>query len=301
MFLSAEERKLVVNNYPQAERIAPRRIWELDFLRGFTILLMCLDHFMFDLSEMFSSIWIAQGGAAADVAEFARMWWDHGASWVGATRDVIQVIAISIFFGLCGGSTIFSRDNLTRAMKTLLAAAVITIGTYAAIQLGVLEKKDFITFGVLHMLSVTTLIVAGVYALTRLAGKRADLVFVIVCAVLAGGVFLADHFLDQMPFSPDRWLYPIHETFAGMSMGDYFPLIPNLGIAFAGAAIITLVYGRGKSLLPRLDGAWNKPFRFVGRHTLLIVIVHQVVNVLLLAIVTAAFVDKGNFGFFSLS
>ena len=295
MFLSAEERTPIVNNYPQAERIAPKRIWELDFLRGFTILLMCIDHFMYDLSDMFSSVWIAQGGSAAAVAKFARMWWDHGASWVGTTRDIIQVIAISVFFGLCGGSTIFSRDNLTRAMKTFLAASVITIGTYAAAKIGILENGDRICFGVLHMLSVVTLIVAGVYALTRLAGKRADLVFVIVSALLAGGVFLADHFLDQIVVRRS-WLFFLHESFArGMLMGDYFPLIPNLGIAFAGAAIITLLYGRGRSLLPRLDGAWNKPFRFVGRHTLLIVIVHQVVNVLVLALATAAFVDKGNF------
>jgi len=299
MFLSAEERSIPVHNYPQAERLRSSRIWELDFLRGFTILLMCIDHFMFDLADMFASVWIRQGGAAAAVAKFARMWWDHGASWVGATRDIIQVICISIFFGLCGGSTVFSRDNLTRAMKTLLASSVITIGTYAAMSLGILSKGDFITFGVLHMLSVTTLVVAGVYALTRLAGKRSDLVFVIVSALLAGGIFLLDHFLGQMTPTRNDWLFPLHENFAkGMSMGDYFPLIPNLGIAFAGAAIITLLYGRGKSLLPKLDGAWNKPFRFVGRHTLFIVIVHQIFNVLLLVLVTAAFVDKGNFVLF---
>ena len=299
MFLSAEERAITVNNYPQAERHPSARIWELDFLRGFTILLMCIDHFMFDLANMFSDVWIEQGGAAAAVAKFACMWWDHGASWVGATRDVIQVICISIFFGLCGGSTIFSRDNLTRAMKTLLAACVITIGTYAAVALGILSKGDLITFGVLHMLSFVTLIVAGVYALTRLAGKRSDLVFVIVSALLAGGIFLADHFLGQRISTRNEWLYPLHESFArGMSMGDYFPLIPNLGIAFAGAALITLLYGRGKSLLPKLDGGWNKPFRFVGRHTLFIVIVHQIVNMLLLVLVTAAFVDTGNFVLF---
>ena len=299
MFLSPAERKCVVHNYPQADRRASVRIWELDFLRGFTILLMCIDHFMFDLANMFAKTWIAQGGAAAAVAKFARMWWDHGSSWVGATRDVIQVICISIFFGLCGGSTIFSRDNLTRAMKTFLAASVITIGTFAAVKVGILVQGDFICFGVLHMLSVVTLVVAGVYALTRLAGEKADLVFVIVSAVLAGGIFLADHFLGRMTPSQNEWLFPLHEIYArGMSMGDYFPLIPNLGIAFAGAAIITLFYGRGRSLLPRLDGGWNKPFRFVGRHTLFIVIVHQIVNILVLTMVTAAFVDPGNFVLF---
>ena len=90
----------------------------------------------------------------------------------------------------------------------------------------------------------------------------------------------------------------IHETFVVTPGGDYFPLLPYLGYAFGGAAVITLFYGEGKSLFPKLDGAWNKPFRFMGRHTLVVVILHQVVNMLLLACVTAAFVDKGNFVIF---
>jgi len=296
MFLTPDERTFVTN-YPQAERHASHRIWELDFLRGFTIILMCIDHFMFDLSHMFAPTWIKQGGASAAVAKFACMWWDGGMSWVGATRDVIQLIAICIFFGLCGGSTIFSRDNLTRIAKTMMAACVITIATCILELTGISDFEGIsIPFGVLQMLTFATIAVAGVYSLTRLAKKNADLVFVIVSAVLAGGIFLANYFLNGIKPIENYWLMPIHESFArGMSMGDYFPLIPNLGIAFAGAAIITLVYGRGKSLLPKLDGAWDKPFRFFGRHTLLVVIIHQVASILILMLVTAAFVDTGNF------
>ena len=146
MLFKGETRE-IVRTYPGAERGSGRRIWELDFLRGFTILLMVIDHFMFDLAYLFSRDWIKQGGAAEAVARFAKMWWDHGASWVGATRDVVQVICLSVFFGLCGGSTIFSRDNATRAMKTMLAAAVITLGTYLASVLDIIDAADVITFG----------------------------------------------------------------------------------------------------------------------------------------------------------
>lgn len=299
MLFKGETRE-VVRNYPAADRGAGRRIWELDFLRGFTILLMVVDHFMFDLAYLFSRDWIRQGGAAKAVATFAKMWWDHGASWVGATRDVVQVVCLCIFFGLCGGSTIFSRDNATRAMKTMLAAAVITLGTVAGYLLEILDYSYVITFGVLHMLSFATLAVAGVYALTRLAKQRGDLIFVIVSAVLAGLVFLADHLIGQADVEFSDWLFPLHRDFADPRMmgGDYFPLIPYLGYAFAGAAIVTLLYGRGKSLLPRLDGGWNRPFRFVGRHTLIVVVTHQVVNMVLLCLLTAAFVDPGNFVLF---
>ena len=296
MLLKGDARD-IVRNYPTAERGSGRRIWELDFLRGFTILLMWIDHFMYDLSSEFYPTWSAQGGAAASVAQFARMWWDGGHSWVGQTRAIIQRIALCIFFGLCGGSTIFSRDNLTRAMKTFLAAAVITLGTYLATE--IIGDSLVVTFGVLHMLAISTLIVSAIYALSRLAKEKGDLVFVIVSAVLAGAVFLANYFLDAATLEPNRWLYFLHTGFmrAGWSE-DYFPLIPYLGYVFAGAAVITLLYSSGKSLLPRLDGKWNRPFRFVGRHTLLIMIVHQVVNFLFLAVITAIFVDSGNFVIF---
>ena len=299
MFFKGESRE-IVRNYPTAVRGGGTRIWELDFLRGFTILLMVIDHFMFDIAYIFYPVWSVKGGGAAAVAKFASMWWDHGLSWVGATRDVVQVIALCIFFGLCGGSTIFSRDNPTRAMKTLLAASVITLGTFLASKLTIIEPGDVITFGVLHMLSFATLIVAAVYALTRLVGKRSDLVFFIVSAVLAGLVFLADALIGRAHVTYNEWLMPLHHAFADPAWtgGDYFPLIPYLGYAFAGAAVITLLYGKGKSLLPKMDGGWNRPFRFVGRHTLLVVLAHQVAAFLLLALVTAAFVDVGNFVIF---
>ena len=299
MFFKGTSRD-VIRNYPAAERGSGRRIWELDFLRGFTILLMCLDHFMFDLAYEFSPVWSAQGGAAAAIAKFACMWWDHGASWVGRTHDIVQVIAHCVFFGLCGGSTIFSRDNLTRTMKTLLAAAVITLGTYLAAVLEIIAESDVITFGVLHMLSFATLIVSGVYALSRLAKEKGDLVFLIASAVLAGAIFLANYLLSNASLEPNQWVMWLHEGFARPSWmgGDYFPLFPYLGYAFAGAAVVTFLYAGGKSLLPKLNGGWNRPFRFMGRHTLLVVILHQVVNMLLLALVTAAFVEKGNFVIF---
>lgn len=286
--------------YPAAERARGKRIWELDFLRGFTIILMCIDHMMFDLAAIFQKAWAAKGGAAALIAKFARLWWSHDASWIGATRDVVQIIALCVFFGLCGGSTIFSRDNLTRAMKTMIAAAVITLGTYLAASLDIIEEADVITFGVLHMLSFATLIVAGVYKLTRLAKEKGDLVFFAVSVLLAGLVFLLDYLLGRMDLTPDRSLMWLHEGFTqpAWNGGDYFPLLPYLGYAFGGAAVVTLFYSVGKSRMPRLDASWNIPFLAAGKHTLLIVVLHQVVFMLGLALVTATFVDWGNFVIF---
>lgn len=299
MFFKGESREVVLN-YPAAEKGPSRRIWELDFLRGFAIILMCIDHLMYDLAYVFSDVWREQGGAAAVIARFACHWWDHGGTWIGRTRDVVQIVALCVFFGLCGGSTIFSRDNLSRAMKTFLAAAVITLGTYFAAMLEIIDPSEIITFGVLHMLSFATLIVSAVYALSRLAKKKGDVVFFISSVALAGLSFLAYYLIGRAEVEANQWLMFLHEDFAEVvwTGGDYFPLLPYLGYAFGGAAVVTLFYGGGKSLLPKGDGAWNRPFRLAGRHTLFVVITHQIVNMLLLALVTALFVDFGNFVIF---
>jgi len=299
MFFKGESRDKVLN-YPTAERRGSRRIWELDFLRGLMIILMCLDHLVYDLAFVFFPPWFEQGGTAARIARFASQWWDGGLTILGRTHEIMQLIAHCVFFGLCGGSTIFSRDNASRAMKTLLAASIITLGTYSAAVLEIVERSDIITFGVLHMLALSTLIVSAVYSMTRLSERYGDQIFVAVSVLLAVGIFLANHFISVAGVSTNKWLMFLHSDFSEIAWmgGDYFPLIPYLGYAFAGAAIITLFYGGGKSLLPSLDGGWNRPFRFAGKHTLIIVIVHQVVNMLLLALITAAFVDFGNFVIF---
>ncbi len=300
MLLKGETRNLFLMNYPTAEKQHSSRIWELDFLRGLAIILMWIDHFMFDLTVIFGKVWTQKGGATAAVAKFAEMWWDGGASWIGETHDIVRVITLCVFFGLCGGSTIFSRDNSTRAVKTMIAASIITLGTSLAASLEIIDATNIIIFGVLHMLSFVTIIVSGIYGLTRLAKKRQDVLFCIVSAILAGLVFLVNYLLGEKSSHVNATFMWVHESFVTDALmgGDYFPIIPYLGYAFAGAAIITFFYAGGKSILPKLDGAWNHPFRFAGRHTLLIVIIHQVVNMLILAVVTALFVDKGNFVIF---
>lgn len=300
--LAALSPKLDINTKATS---SSRRIWELDFLRGFTIILMVIDHFMYDLAYMFSDVWQEAGGAAGVFARFALNWWnvlDTCPFPIGATRDVIQKIAICIFFGLCGGSTNFSHDNCARSLKTLLAASFITISTYTLVECNVLPDDSLIIFGVLHMLALSTIIVSIIHYLSELSKTRSTEIFCMSCILLAAASFLASEILNSMDLVPNENLLFLHEGFCspqmGIKMGDYFPLLPNLGIVLIGGAVIRVIYYRKKSLLPSLDRAWNKPVCFVGRHTIFIVIVHQVVNVLLLACITAIFVDKGNFVLF---
>lgn len=70
------------------------------------------------------------------------------------------------------------------------------------------------------------------------------------------------------------------------SMGsDFFSLIPWVGWTLIGAFLGETVYKKKESLLPKLDGKWNKPFAWAGNQSLWIYIFHQVVWVILIALV----------------
>ena len=228
------------------------------------------------------SIWFALGALAALISALLK-----APLWL----QLLWFVVVSV------ATLLITRPLAKKLTKT---EKVATNADRVLNQIGIVQEEDIITFGVLHMLSFATLIVAAVYALSRLAKGRGDLVFFIASAALTGLIFLANYLIGRADVQPSRWLMFLHESFADIDWtgGDYFPLLPYLGYAFGGAAAVTLLYGGGRSLLPKCDGVWNKPFRFVGRHTLVVVIVHQVINMSLLALVTALFVDFGNFVIF---
>ncbi len=66
---------------------------------------------------------------------------------------------------------------------------------------------------------------------------------------------------------------------------DFFSLLPWVGWTLLGAFLGKTVYSKRRSLLPKLDGKWNKPFAYAGNKCLWIYVFHQVVLILIIAIV----------------
>ncbi len=66
---------------------------------------------------------------------------------------------------------------------------------------------------------------------------------------------------------------------------DFFSMIPWVGWTLIGAFIGKTVYAKKQSILPKLDGKWNKPFAYAGNKCLWIYVFHQVVLVIIIAIV----------------
>ena len=72
---------------------------------------------------------------------------------------------------------------------------------------------------------------------------------------------------------------PIGFTIAGIpSQADYMPLFPWLGIFLLGCVIGRTCYKEKKTLFPSADKtmkAISRPVEFIGRHSLIIYLVHQ--------------------------
>jgi uncharacterized membrane protein len=58
---------------------------------------------------------------------------------------------------------------------------------------------------------------------------------------------------------------------------DHFGLVPYIGVIMIGTVIGNQLYRSRRSLLPKLDGKWNKPFVAAGHHTLWIFVTHQII------------------------
>lgn len=220
------------------------RIWEIDFLRGLSIILMVGYHLLFDLGE-FRGV-KSFLGISTDLA---------GAAWTAA-----QAFFAGIFVVLSGISGTLSRSNLRRGVKLLAVAAGVTAVTWF------FEPSAAVLFGILHCLAVSILLYGAVFE------RKGP----VACAVWGAVVLGLAAFLPALRKAAAvkfDWLLPLGLYSPTFSSYDYFPLIPWFGVFLAGAALGKSVYAQGKSLLPRPPG--ETFINFAGRHALLIYIVHQ--------------------------
>lgn len=284
-------------NIPKRKR---SRVWEIDFLRGVCVILMILDHLTILLADYFGVAWYGydfyRNGVGDAFTRFCYEWYNSYA------REVIHPIVLFVFFSISGISCTFSRSNAKRGLQLLGVALLYTLGSYIGQEvLGI--GGILVTFGVLDFLAVSILI----FALVNWLCRENDLAIVLVSiAIIIVTVCL--FFCYTAPESTPKvfaFLFPrqdIHGNSAlfykqaEVSPGDMFPLIPWISFFFAGVIIAKVFYPVRLSLLPGLDHAWHKPVCFIGRHALLIYIVHVVLLALILAGISYLFITPGSFG-----
>ena len=259
----------------QGTSIATRRIYELDFLRGFCILLMVMDHTFFDLAYYFYPQWFPGGEGSGFLYGAVTLIRTGYFPWI--LRDVIWALAVFNFVFISGISCSFSHSNLKRGLRLAAVAIGFTIVTYGVDLMMGHDDEYTIRFGILHLLATSIL----VFSLLKPIGRGP----LIALALLAIGIGLK---YAMVPLETDIQLVGVlfHST-SGFRSADYFPVFPWIGYFLLGAAIGPLLYPKKSSRLPRFGPRpWMEPVMFIGRHSLIVYVIHQPIIYGILSVLT---------------
>lgn len=232
-----------------------RRAFELDALRGLSVIMMILHHLIYDLRYIIG----------LDV--FA---WQDSYFFI----DWVRAPFVFIFLFVSGICCSFSRNNFIRAAKMAAAALLFSIVFY--IVSIVLDSEMYVFFNVLHLLTFGTFL----YAVLAWLEKRFSFRWGNAVLILLGILFLwMSYPLSNISASHIPALIPLSEQFAlGVGMADYMPLVPWFGIFLFGALFGRLYYKEKESLCllcPAIIVNILKPFGFVGRNAMLFYLFHQ--------------------------
>ena len=229
-----------------------KRIWELDALRGLALLGMMGIHFVYDLVDLFG-VWNWQQPA----------WYLCFKNNYGA-----------VFFLISGISATLGSHPVKRGAQVFLCGFLCTGVTLAMYLLGFAGKGIVIYIGVLQCLGLCMML----WPLFRRCPDWA-------LGALGLAMMIAGWYLRTQAF-PFWLLTPLGFAPYGFTSSDYFPLLPNFGYFLLGAVVGKRAYAGRRSLFPRETPPLGL-FRWMGRHSLMIYLLHQPVLAAIVAAIAA--------------
>jgi len=243
-----------VSGPPAAAKEWPR-LWEIDALRGLAVVAMVIYHAMWDL--MFTGLY------AGDVTSGG---WRLFARTTATTFFLLVGVSMTLLTARHPQGVPYRRWA-QRGLKLLAWGMVISLITWP------LFGRQFIAYGVLHFIG-TALLLAPLLLRWRTWA-------VPLAVVLIGiGLVLVEYRFDTL------WLLPLGVRPAHYLSVDYFPLLPWLGVILLGVWLgpLYLEARTHRFPLPRETPLWARPAVFLGRHSLIIYLLHQplIIAVLLL-------------------
>jgi uncharacterized membrane protein len=220
---------------------APARITAIDALRGGALCLMFVYHFSFDL-RYYRVI-------ASD--------FEHDPFWLG-----FRAVIVASFMALVGISLVLAdRAGATTAHFWKRIGIIAACAVAASVGSYLVFPRTFIHFGILHCIAVASILAWPTV-------RRPILALVIGVALIVAGLVYSDPLFDARALS---WLgFTTHKP----ATEDYVPLAPWAGVVFLGVAA---GHALARAHFRPLKGLANAPrwLRFLGRHSLVVYMVHQ--------------------------
>lgn len=268
-----------------------KRIWELDMLRGFAIIMVFFDHLLYDFGIIFTS-WGYSNSEFLNTLHYAG--YDY---ILGDLRGLWRPAFLFLFMFTSGLCTAFSRNNFLRGIKLLIIAILVSLITY---YINIFfDTEAFVLFGVLHCLSLIILIYAMVEFIIRLITKAVykfskkefnknvyKYILSIVCIILSGiflfinekyNVKLYDATVNFNTIETNSRILGMFFYADNWWTADYFPLFPFISFFFLGAGLTQFLYPKKKTLLPCLDSVWHKPFSIAGKYSIIFYLSGQII------------------------
>ncbi|MDD3128785.1 MAG: heparan-alpha-glucosaminide N-acetyltransferase domain-containing protein [Candidatus Izemoplasmatales bacterium] len=251
-----------------------KRIWELDFFRGFAIIMMIFDHLMYDFMTMnsyFSNFTTVNNSIFNFLTESGVWYWNSELRFFG------HIFFVSLFLLISGISYNFSKNNLSRGVKLLIIALLINLITYI---IDIFIGGSFIVFGIIHLYAVSIILIYYIRKLIKnifkSESKQETFLLVLSLVIIFIGIvfkFYDVEYLNKFSFSD---LPGIILGVEGYGFGaDYFSVFPYTGIILLGTVLGKQFYKNKVSLVPKIDFSDKNLFMIAGRKSLLIFILHQ--------------------------
>jgi uncharacterized membrane protein len=248
-----------------------RRYALLDTLRGLTLCSMAAYHACWDAVNLFGAGWSWYEGRAG-------MLWQQSICW-----------SFILLAGFCWplGSRPARRGLVVFAAGAAVTAATLMMGAESRIVFGVLT---FLGSAMLLMIPWDWLLRKS--GLSPAAGLAASALLFAVLRGVNGGTVGIGPWRAALPQALYRGLAATYVGFQSPAFysADYFPLLPWMFLFLCGYfACRCLRERRADGRLPGAFGAGWAPAAFLGRHSLLLYLVHQPLIFAVLTAATAAY------------
>ena len=233
-----------------------KRIHIIDEYRGIALIAMLIYHTLYDMAVIFG--------------------FHFNISWFFSQPMHIfqQCIGISFIF-ISGMSSTLSKNSLRRSLIIFAAAMGMTIIT------AILMPSQIIRFGVLHLLGVSGIITAAFMPSIKKLSRKVSLLFSGLFFIIFYttynvpngyiNLFFKNIYLPKILYT-SKYTFFLSFPHSKFYSSDYYPLIPWIFLFLAGAFLLSAL----RYILPKFCYKLHVPaLAAIGRHTLMIYLLHQ--------------------------
>jgi uncharacterized membrane protein len=232
------------------------RFWEIDTLRGIAILMMITYHFIFDLNFF--------GFTSTDLNSLPVLLYIYP---VGTLFLLLVGISLTLSYSRVKHTL---TKNQLRIKFFKRGSSIFGLGLLITLATWVYPHNGFIVFGVLHCIGLSILL-AYPFIQSRFPAFLVGLLCISIGVVLRITVTVDFPWLLWLGFIPTQF-YTL----------DYFPLLPWFGVVLIGIFLGNSLYQNNTRSFRLEDHSRfiiNRLFCFLGRNSLIIYLLHQLIIV----------------------